>query len=530
MDGLLIALIILVVYIIIIYVLKVRGTLEKYNITLWGPVLMWRTQRGKGLIDRLAKYKRLWSSYAFLAKIICAGAMIAIMALLIWEATLVPSIPASDAPSPQLILGIPGINPIIPIWYGILGLLVAIVCHEFGHGILTRVNQMKLKALGVLLLVVPIGAFVEPDEEELTKTEKKRRTSVYAVGPATNIIIALVCALIFSSVLVASAVPVRDGPVIVSVAGGSPASQAGLQFGAQIIDVNGSAISNDGYSNITAVPGTPVNVTYYYGGEQKETTVIAGLVVTSVISGLPADQAGLRSGMIISSINGTEVTSQYGFLSLISQLAIGKTVNITALVYEPTQNKYVVDSSVTDLTPVSKKAYYEKNYPGTVGPSFHDMAFLGVTSGYFGAGASDPNNIVDQLAHPFKGANSFGGFVQDGLYFIALPFFGLEPIQSPMSELFHPGGVFAGLSNGEFWIISNCFYWIFWLNLMVGLTNSLPTFALDGGVLFRDWMDGLVLKIKKGSNRKRKRAVCGHDHNGLRPVSDIPNSMAVDRP
>ena len=41
---------------------------------------------------------------------------------------------------------------LIPIWYGILGLAVAMLFHEFAHGILTRVADTKVKSLGLLYL------------------------------------------------------------------------------------------------------------------------------------------------------------------------------------------------------------------------------------------------------------------------------------------------------------------------------------------------------------------------------------------
>jgi len=59
-----------------------------------------------------------------------------------------------------------------------------------------------------------------------------------------------------------------------------------------------------------------------------------------------------------------------------------------------------------------------------------------------------------------------------------------------------------------FWVTANCFYWIFWINLMLGMTNALPAVPLDGGYLFRDWIDSLVKKVKKGiSDEDRERFV-----------------------
>jgi membrane-associated protease RseP (regulator of RpoE activity) len=45
---------------------------------------------------------------------------------------------------------------------------------------------------------------------------------------------------------------------------------------------------------------------------------------------------------------------------------------------------------------------------------------------------------------------------------------------------------------------------------MVGLTNVLPAVPLDGGYLFRDWLDSLVQRIKKNATDKdREKYVAG---------------------
>ncbi len=58
------------------------------------------------------------------------------------------------------------------------------------------------------------------------------------------------------------------------------------------------------------------------------------------------------------------------------------------------------------------------------------------------------------------------------------------------------------MPSSVFWFISNCLYWIFWINLMVGMTNVLPAVPLDGGYLFRDALDGLIQKVRKGTSEK----------------------------
>src|SRR3989442_14219361 len=93
-----------------------------------------------------------------------------------------------------------------------LGLSVAIILHEFSHGILSRVANIKIRSLGLIFLIFPIGAFVEPDEDELRALPRRERGRLYAVGPATNVLLAALFATVFSTPPLRSAGPVPAGP------------------------------------------------------------------------------------------------------------------------------------------------------------------------------------------------------------------------------------------------------------------------------------------------------------------------------
>ena len=510
MDGYLIVLILVVLWTAMLYYLKRFGWLERHNLSNWGPMLMWRTQGGKKVIERLSKWQRFWRWYAAVSKWVVSVAMFSMLGLLVWEAFLVSKVPASSAPSAEMILGIPGINPLIPIWYGILGLIVAIVVHEFAHGILTRVGNMAVKSLGLIFLIVPMGAFVEPDEEAISKCDRKRRMSVFAVGPATNIMLALVVALLFSSVTVASAQAVYDGPVVMSTVDGAPGQVAGMGYGYQILAVDGVAISNlTDWENINApAPNTTVTVTYFYEGKTGNITVTSGVALLAVSKNLPAAKAGLEAGEIIASLNGTVIYNENDLQKALANTYPYETVPITVLKYDKTTQSYNVVTSITNITLGSKQQYYEDN--GIAIPSdFKNIGFMGINSAYLGVAYSDPNQILTTLAHPYDGVSDVGSFVKSSLYYIALPFYGLAPVQSPLTDLFVPTGIFAWMGNDGFWIFANCLYWIFWLNLMVGLTNALPAVPLDGGYIFKDGLDGIVEKVKKNATPEQRAKIVG---------------------
>ncbi|MEM4598231.1 MAG: site-2 protease family protein [Candidatus Diapherotrites archaeon] len=105
---------------------------------------------------------------------------------------------------------IPGVRiPKVPVfipWYGWLALLIAMLLHEGAHGIQAIKSKLKLKSAGVLLVgLLPFGAFVEPDEEQLKKADFKKRITIYAAGPSANLFsvpIFLIIALLFNSYFV----------------------------------------------------------------------------------------------------------------------------------------------------------------------------------------------------------------------------------------------------------------------------------------------------------------------------------------
>jgi membrane-associated protease RseP (regulator of RpoE activity) len=66
-----------------------------------------------------------------------------------------------------------------------------------------------------------------------------------------------------------------------------------------------------------------------------------------------------------------------------------------------------------------------------------------------------------------------------------------------MADLYAPSGVFSFLGNDGYWITVNCFYWVFWINLMLGLTNALPAVPLDGGFVLKDLIKEAFIRGKR---------------------------------
>ncbi|NPA74882.1 MAG: PDZ domain-containing protein [Euryarchaeota archaeon] len=479
MNGWLIAAILIALWGVLLYVLYRKGYITKDgNISLFGPALMLKTRRGKRFIERVGQ-SRFWEAYGYVGIFLSFMVMIFVFALLLWQAVMVLSIPASRAPSPVEALGIPGINPIIPIWYGILGLVVAIIFHEFAHGFLVAFHKMKILALGVLLFIVPIGAFVEPDEDELASAERIKRMHVYAAGPTTNIVLAVIFLLLFAG-LFSMITPAHSGMYISEVY--ATENSKVLQAGDIISAINGTAVrSIDDFYNVNApMPGKKVNVEIYRNS-LRNVSATSGVYVISVSVGYPAQKAGIKPGWIFYSINGTVIRNENEFFAALNHTIAGEKINIVMLNGTKMENFTV--------TLADKYQYYEKYAPELNKESYKGKGFLGVSAMYLGIGVGDPQILKEAIANPYHNAKNFNDIFRGGMFLISLPFAGLMPFPQPLENVYSVP--FPG-----FWLVVNSLYWIFWLNLMLGLTNLLPAVPLDGGYLFSDLMTYLSKKLK----------------------------------
>ncbi len=98
------------------------------------------------------------------------------------------------APGGQLLL--PGIN--LPLIEGVLALAIVLIVHEGAHAVLARMGKIKLKSAGIVLFgIIPVGAFVEPDEEELKRKNRKVKTRVLVAGSAFNLYASIPLFLLF---------------------------------------------------------------------------------------------------------------------------------------------------------------------------------------------------------------------------------------------------------------------------------------------------------------------------------------------
>jgi membrane-associated protease RseP (regulator of RpoE activity) len=505
MIGYIIALAVLLSWAgLMLFLRRRKPLLERHSMSLWGPAIMWKTRKGREFVDRIASRRRFWNFYASLSLWICAGSMAFIMILLLWEATIVPSI--EEPPSPNLILGIPGLNPVIPVGYGILGLVVAIVVHELAHGIMTRLGNMEIRSMGVLLLVFPIGAFVEPDEEALQMTTRRKRARVFAAGPATNMLLALAILALFSGGMMSSLDPAHEGALAIGVVKDSPMDIAGISPTSVIVSIGGTPVSSsDDLDSMVSDPGALVSVEYYYGGDlRRADEVVDGVVVSYTTDGYAAADAGLEAGMVLLSLNGTVLTTVDDLSDAMALTHSGQVVDVEVMSYDAVAGTFVLSTTITSISLSDKHDFYEEYFPDENEASFAGRGYLGGGFIRLGIDYRDVDYYSNALAHPFEGDKDIGDVSMSWLRLIALPFLDLAPVRSPVTDLYEPSGALAWMPDGVFWVLTNSLYWIFWLNLMLGLTNVLPAVPLDGGYLFRDGMDYILTKVRPRLTKEQR--------------------------
>jgi membrane-associated protease RseP (regulator of RpoE activity) len=276
-ESAVIALAVFAAYFGIVYFLYRTGRIGPDKaFSFFGPALMVKTRKGRSWLDRVGRFRRIWSAIGDLGIVLAAIAMVVIVLLLVWEGILATRIPASAAPSPAEALGIPGLNPIIPLGYGIVALAVGIVLHELAHGIVARSQNVGVKSLGILWFVVPIGAFVEQDDVEMNAAPRRRRARIAAAGVLANFVLAIVFFLALSLCVASTVQPAANGVGVGEVIVGTPAANSSLAPGDIITSVNGTATPT--YSALASAlanttPGETVAVTYYQSATGATVTI-----------------------------------------------------------------------------------------------------------------------------------------------------------------------------------------------------------------------------------------------------------------
>jgi membrane-associated protease RseP (regulator of RpoE activity) len=547
-----IAITVFLLYWLFVIVLKKKGILEKYNISTYGPVLMIRTTRGLDLLDRLARPRKAWRLYADIGiRLMFIGMIAMFLIVILSDIALLNSVGTNTVPEPgkfneaRNIFLIPGINEFIPLTWGIIALIVTLVVHEFSHAILCRVENIRVKSMGILLAIVPIGGFAEPDEKELFGKEEEeendtpdpygdrrlgirinddepvkvkaapermatrtQRARILAAGVMANFVVTLIAfSLLFGPVL--GAISPLGNTMIVDVDEDSAAYAAGLRQGMVITQLDETDINDvsemmtylssvDTGSTVLVHAATDRVVSVYEADVSEIEPDNNGVLVEGVIEGSPAEAAGFEQDMYITSMDGQAIRTVSDFMSFMNTTTSGQTI-----VVEVISNVDGTQDTARELT-VQLAAHPDENT---------DKGFMGIYTGGagyvetslgFSVGEFPAREYMDLLRGiPGMLTGPVGWIVLLGLPIIGFSGEGFPGFSGTLAQFYEPVGWAEPLGIGLFWI-ANALLWIGWLNFYVGLFNCLPAVPLDGGHVFRDYLHAAVYRITKNENKAER--------------------------
>jgi regulator of sigma E protease len=375
----------------------------------------------------------------------------------------------------------------------VLGVLVFV--HELGHFMMARWHGVRVLTFSLgfgpklfkvkrgdteyAISAVPLGGYVKmagenpedqrtgnPDEF-LSKT-KWQRFQILIMGPAMNVVLAVV--LLWIVLMQGAAVPAyQDQPVVIGVVNAdSAAARAGLRSGDRILAVNNEETPTweDFFMAIGSKPDRDVELTIVRDGREERVTVRPeaqtryeigdiGVLpdvypsIQSVMPGEPADRAGLKPNDVILSINGQRVV----FASHVQEI-IGQNAE------KPIEVLVRRDGAEQSLTVVPKKR--DNDGMGMIGISIANETRMFTPGPLEAIGLSVQRNIES------------AGLILKTLW-------GLITGETSTRQLMGPIGIaqISGESAQAGWV--SLFAIMAMISLNLGLLNLMPIPVLDGG-------------------------------------------------
>jgi membrane-associated protease RseP (regulator of RpoE activity) len=543
------------IYTVIAMALRAYGFLPE-SVKVSGPIMTIHTKRGRELLDRLSKPKRFWRAWGnfgvgiTLVVMVISGIVVVISVL-----ALLSEPEQATVESPQNVLVIPGVNEFLPLSAAgeiIFGLLVGLVVHEGGHGLLCRVEDIEIESMGIALFsFVPLGAFVEPDPESQQNADRGAQSRMFAAGITNNFAVTIITMV--GLIAVGSIIGVVAGAPVGDTFPGSGAADAGIERGDVITEVNGTAVENatefeqvldetrsdrlaisrkdgedalvnrrllitgvvpevvEGISfdgaeqpRILAVNDTKLNTEQQFAAAVENRTVAElttnsgnatipiGAYAFQVDADGPLADAGAPKGtsMILTRLDGTRISNTSGFRSVIDEYDPGETITVETYI-DGSPEQFNVTLGADDAGDPIMGVFLEEGYSGLL---FND----------FGVDTYPATTFLSILGGgTFADASPISGFLGYMGGLLLLPFatlidpdlaYNFAGFTSDVSGFFVVQGPLSMIGGGVF-IFANLLFWTWWINFNLALFNCIPAFPLDGGHILRTSTESIVSRL-----------------------------------
>ena len=140
-------------------------------------------------------------------------------------------------------LPIAGTGLVFPLVTGWIVLFTIILIHEFSHGVIAKAHNIKVKNSGIAFFGPILGAFVEPDEKDLSKRKDMVQHSVFAAGAFSNFLtVVLVMLLSFLIINPANNALTAPSGVVIYSQPGLPAEAAGIKNSSIVTQIDGKNV------------------------------------------------------------------------------------------------------------------------------------------------------------------------------------------------------------------------------------------------------------------------------------------------
>ena len=418
------------------------GYLDRFNATrVLGIILMLRTNRGKKALNFISRRKSLWRKYGEFSIWLCFIVMLLVILLLFASAIETAISPRDDYIPARDLVFIPGVTSFVPFWWPALALIVTLVIHEYSHGIQARAHGMNLRSFGLLMVgPIPIGAFAEPEEGEISRAPRRERMRLFAAGPSINIIATYVVLILLSSVS-SGFVAQNEGIHARAIVEGSAAEESGLMP----------------YETITHINGIPTRE--YSQFSDVMDTLSSGEVATFSVLSSPSPDINERSQRDI------EITLDDRY-------------------------QYLFELCEGDLECIENSGGAEQG-----------EAFLGVYGVVTATAATDGLSYIVDREYSIGLTSALAVFQPLLMLQTPISLDGQTMIIEEREMLEAGSGILGDLLGTEgMLMLFDFLFWLVWVNFLLGFANLRPMVPFDGGHLVRDAVHSTLKFVKRGAH------------------------------